>query len=210
MNRKERRAGIKIGKKNLTKWFALGLGGLLGLSHIGMIGMLSRKSNYPVVNLPTGPYTSYQVHAGKDGYSISYKANDPKVMRVERDVKRKGGFLGLGNNTTQVVEEYIVGGATHHGGPVSNTTTWIDPSAQGEGLSARTIECIKAAGGGENTGRLVGGSVAGLAAPSLSSVPVIGWVLAGAATMIGMDQGAEIGGSMATDLKGCEPEENIN
>jgi len=209
MNRKERRADTKKSKKNLTKWFALGLGGLLGLSHIGMIGMLSRKTNYPVVNLPTGPYTSYQVNAGKDGYSISYKANDPKVMTIEREVKRKAGFLGLGNNTTQVVEEYIVGGATHHGGPVSNTTTWIDPSAQGKGLSARTIECIKAAGGGENTGRLVGGSIGAAASPTLSGIPFVGWVLAGAATMIGMDQGAEIGGQMATDLKGCEPEENI-
>ena len=203
MNRKERRAESKKNKKNLTKWFALGLGGLLGLSHIGMIGMLSRKTNYPVVNLPTGPYTSYQVNAGKDGYSISYKANDPKVMRVERDIKRKGGFLGLGNNTTQVVEEYIVGGATHHGGPVSNTTTWIDPSAQGEGLSARTIECIKAAGGGENTGRLVGGSVGAAAGSSLSGVPFIGWVLTGAATMIGMDAGSDIGGSMAESYAGC-------
>ncbi len=210
MNRKERRAESKKSKKNLTKWFALGLGGLLGFSHIGMIGMLSRRSNLPVVNVPVGPYTSYEVNAGKDGYSISYKANDPKVMRVERDVKRKGGFLGLGNNTTKLVEEYIVGGATHHGGPVSNTTTWIDPSAQGEGLSAKTIECIKAAGGGENTGRLVGGSIGAAASPSLTGIPFVGWVLAGAATMIGMDQGAEIGGQMAQDLKGCEPEENIN
>ena len=30
---------------NLTKWFALGLGGVFGLSHIGMIGMISRKNN---------------------------------------------------------------------------------------------------------------------------------------------------------------------
>ena len=28
-------------KTNLTKWFALGVGGILGISHIGMIGMLS-------------------------------------------------------------------------------------------------------------------------------------------------------------------------
>ena len=124
-------------------------------------------------------------------------------MRVERDVKRKGGFLGLGNNTTQVVEEYTVGGATHHGGPVSNSTTWIDPSAQGKGLSARTIECIKAAGGGENTGRLVGASVAGAASPTLTGIPFVGWVLAGAATMIGMDQGADIGGTMARDFADC-------
>ena len=28
---------------NLSKWFALGLGGIFGLSHIGLIGMVSRK-----------------------------------------------------------------------------------------------------------------------------------------------------------------------
>ena len=39
----------------------------------------------------------------------------------------------------------------------------------------------------------------------LASVPIVGWVLAGAATMIGMEQGAEIGGQMAEDLsKECE------
>ena len=41
------------------KWFALGLGGLIGLSHIGMIGSLSnRESKLPSINLPVGPYTS--------------------------------------------------------------------------------------------------------------------------------------------------------
>ena len=40
------------------KWFALGLGGLIGLSHIGMIGSLSnRQSKLPTINLPVGPYT---------------------------------------------------------------------------------------------------------------------------------------------------------
>ena len=68
------------------KWFALGLGGLIGLSHIGMIGSLSnRQSKLPSINLPVGPYTSYEAEVGHNGYKISYKANDPKVMRVERD-----------------------------------------------------------------------------------------------------------------------------
>ena len=35
------------------KWFALSLGGLIGLSHIGMIGSLSnRESKLPSINLP--------------------------------------------------------------------------------------------------------------------------------------------------------------
>ena len=47
------------------KWFALGLGGLIGLSHIGMIGSLSnRQSKLPSINLPVGPYTSYEAEVG--------------------------------------------------------------------------------------------------------------------------------------------------
>ena len=30
---------------NWTKWFALSAGGLLGLSHIGMIGMIAKRGN---------------------------------------------------------------------------------------------------------------------------------------------------------------------
>ena len=44
-------------KVNLTKWFALGVGGLLGLSHIGMIGMISKKST-----LPKFRHTSNTIH----------------------------------------------------------------------------------------------------------------------------------------------------
>ena len=75
-------------KTSFTKWFAIGLGGLIGVSHIGMIGSLSnRESKLPSINVPVGPYTSYNAEVGRDGYKISYKANDPKVMLVERDVK---------------------------------------------------------------------------------------------------------------------------
>ena len=100
-------------KTNLTKWFALGVGGLFGLSHIGMIGMISRKDGLPKLDIPVGPYTSYVVQADKDGYKISYTANDPKTMHITKDIKKKGGFLGLANNTTQIVEEYVMDGKTN-------------------------------------------------------------------------------------------------
>ena len=80
-------------------------------------------------------------------------------------------------------------------------------------MSPQVIACIKKKGSGEGTGRLVGGGVgtAVVANTGLASVPIVGWVLAGAATMIGMDQGAEIGGQMAEDLaKECKDEANIN
>ena len=80
-------------------------------------------------------------------------------------------------------------------------------------MSPEMIACIKKKGGGEGTGRMVGGAAAAATVThtGIASVPIIGWVLAGAATMIGMDQGAEIGGNMAKDLsKDCEEvEEDI-
>ena len=191
------------------KWISIGtVGSLFALSHIGMIGMLARKSSFPQVNLPVTEYTSYSVRAGKDGYAINYRANDPLIMHVERDVKTKGGFLGLGNNTVKTKEQYTVGSKTHHGGPVSNHNTWIDPSAQGKKLSDKTIACIEARGGGKSTGKIVGGSIGAAAAPTLSGIPFVGWVLTGAATMMGMDAGSEIGGSMAETYAGCIDEEN--
>ena len=49
------------------KWFSLGLGALLGVSHIGMIGMIASRKTYPVIHPPViNPYTSYSVSANKD------------------------------------------------------------------------------------------------------------------------------------------------
>ena len=181
-----------------SKWLALGLGGIVGVSHIGMIGLLSnRESKLPSINVPVGPYTSYNAEVNRDGYKISYRANDPKVMRVERDVKKKGGFLGLANNTEKVVEQYTMDGSIHTK-PNNEIAEFFSNQ------NSRSEECIKAIGGAENTGRLVGSSVGASVAPSVASIPIIGWVAAGWVTMFSGNQGAEIGGGMAEDLnKNC-------
>ena len=184
---------------NWTKWSALGLGGLLGLSHVSMIVMLSTRSNHPQIKLPDGPYASYRMESGENGYRVEYRANDPKTLYTTKNVLTGDGLFKKGNRTT-FVQEYTMDGAVHHGGPVSNGRTWIDPSALGKGekkISAKTEECIEARGGGKQTGKIVGGSVGAAVAPSVSSIHFIGWVLAGAATMIGMDQGADLGADMA-------------
>ena len=179
----------------MKKWIGISLGALVGISHISMIGMLANRSKLPVVNVPVGPYTSYQVSATEKGYTINYRANDPKVMHVERDIKRKGGFLGLGNNTTRTTEEYTMEGSQHLGGTE-------DPK-----LSAKEIACIKAKGGGESTGAVVGSGLGAAVAPSVASIPIVGWVAAGWVTMFGARQGGDIGGIMAEDLaKACQDE----
>ena len=196
-----------------TKWAALGLGGLLGLSHLGMIGIIANRkpeSKFPQLNIPVSEYTSYDVEAGVDGYRIRYNANDPKTMITTKNVSGGGGLFSKGQST-EIYQEYTMDGAVHHDGPVSTRNAWIDPSAlTGEGekkLSAKTIECIKARGSGEGTGRMVGGSVGAAAGSGLSSIPFVGWVLAGAASMIGMNEGAEIGGSLAESFSDACVEE---
>jgi len=195
---------------NLTKWFALGLGGIFGLSHIGLIGMVSRKDSLPIISPPVGPYTSYKVSVTDEGYAISYKANDPKTAFITKDIKEKGGFLGLANEKTQITEEYFMDGETNQGGAVSNHRSWMNQSPgltqdqAKEITAAKSEECIKAIGSAEGTGRLVGTSVGAAAAPTLSSIPFVGWVAAGWVAMFGGNQGANIGGNMANDLnKNC-------
>jgi len=132
-------------------------------------------------------------------------------MHITTSIKEKAGFLGLSNNTKEIVEEYVMDGQTNQGGPVSNHRSWID---QPPGLTQQQAEeitslrkseaCIKAIGSAEGTGRLVGTSIGASAAPSLASIPFVGWVAAGWVAMFGGNQGAEIGGNMAEDLnKNC-------
>ena len=194
------------------KWISIGtIGSLFALSHIGMIGMLAqRESKFPKLNLPVNEYTSYSIEAGEKGYRINYRANDPLVMGVQKSVKKPGGFLGLRTATVQTQEQYTMDGARHHGGSVSTRSAWLDSTGDEtpgkSGVSDKTIACIKAEGGGEQTARMVGGAVGASVAPSLSGIPFVGWVLAGAATMIGMDTGADIGGDMAQSFADCDPD----
>ena len=199
---------------NNIKWISIGVvGSLFAVSHLGMIGYIAtkEKSKLPNINVAVGPYTSYKVSVSEEGYAISYKANDPKSMYITKDIKEKAGFLGLANNTTKVVEEYVMDGKINQGGPVSNHRSWIDQppgltQQQAEDITAarKSEACIKAIGSAKGTGRLVGTSIGASAAPTLSTIPFIGWVAAGWVAMFGGDKGADIGGGMAEDLnKNC-------
>ena len=198
----------------MIKWIGVGLGTILGISHIGMIGYIAtvnKEQGLPKLDIPVTPYTSYVVQANKDGYKLSYTANDPKTAFITKDIKEKGGFLGLANETTVITEEYFMDGQINQGGAVSNNRSWIDQKpglTQQEAADITTARkseaCIKAIGSAEGTGRLVGTSVGAAAAPTLSTIPFVGWVAAGWVAMFGGNQGADIGGSMAEDLnKNC-------
>ena len=200
---------------NKWKWISFGVvGSLFAVSHLGMIGYIATRTKeapLPSVDLPVGPYTSYKVSVSDEGYAISYKANDPKTAYITKDIKEKGGFLGLANNTTKIAEEYFMDGQTNQGGKVSNHRSWLDgkpgltAEQTAEIVAARQSEaCIKAIGSAEGTGRLVGTSIGATAAPTLSTIPFVGWVAAGWVAMFGGNQGAEIGGNMAEEMsKDC-------
>ena len=200
--------------KSPVKLFALGFGAIFALTQVGLVGMIARKSaeesRFPT--LPVGPYTSYRIKSNADGsYDMAYRANDPLVMSNVKDIQKRGGFLGTKKENIQTTEMYTMDGAIHHGGPVSSTSAWIDPSAQGKStkeqaaaISAKTIACIEAAGSGKGTGRMVGGAVGASAAPALSNIPFIGWVAAGFVTMFGADKGGDIGADLSTSYAGCD------
>jgi len=182
----------------MKKFIGYSLGTLIGLSHIGMIGMIARRESLPKINLPIGEYTSYHVQANKEGYSIQYRAHDPRVLVKSEHVDRPAGFLGLGKKKVEIHEQYYVAPSESKSG----------------GLDPKTIACIKKKGGGEGTGKMVGGALgtAAVTNTGLASVPIVGWVLAGAVTMMGMNQGEEIGGQMAQDFaEECdEVDEKLN
>ena len=176
------------------KWAALTVGTLFGVAHIGILGHLINKKDIPIINLPVGDYTSYSVEAGKDGYSIQYHSNDPKVMGVRKSLDKKNGFFGIGGTTDLITEEeYTMDGARHLGG------------VEGK-LTAKNLECIKAEGAGESTGRMVGASVGAGIAPIFTGIPYVGWLMSGWAVMLGQDTGADIGGEIATMMEDCEDE----
>ena len=180
-------------KKSLFKWFALGVGTLFGAAHIGVVGHLMNRTQVPIINLPVGDYTAYQVEAYEGGYRIQYRSNAPQVMGKDKVIVKKNGFFGIGGDTKIVQQEqYTMDGAAHlQGGELGK-------------LTAKKIECIKAEGGGENAGRMVGASVGAAAAPWFTTIPYVGWLAAGWVAMFAQDKGANIGGDVATMMKDCD------
>ena len=114
-------------KSSLLKKVAIGAGVVFAVSHIGLLGyVLNRETPEPVqqpptFNLPRGPYSSYRIKAGKDGYEIEYRADDPKVLSSERsldvDKTKKGWFGGSSEQRTEYRrDEYTRQGTRNMGG----------------------------------------------------------------------------------------------
>ena len=177
-------------------------GALFAISHLGLLGyLIDRKAeppSVPTINLPRGPYSSYTIEAGKDGYRIEYRADDPKVLESERSLdldKEKRGFFGGGTEQRQEYrrDQYTREGARNIGGATTD-----------EGKSAKDIECIVADAGARSQGAMAGSAIAaGVAAPALSSIPYVGWLAGGWALLLGQNIGSELGSQVGEVFNDC-------
>ena len=195
--------------KPYLKWTALSVGSVVAIAHIGVLGHLvgkqSERIEVPTINIPRGtPYSSYKIQAGKDGYTIEYKANDPKVLESEKSIdliknQDKKGFFG-GTKTFEDRNEYrrdqyTMEGVRNMGGA---------GTLAGEGKSAKDVECIVADAGARSQGAMAGSAItAGVVVPAVVNIPYIGWLAAGWATLLGQNVGSTVGSEVGQVFNDC-------
>lgn len=187
---------------NFFKWTALGVGGVVAVAHIGVLGHIinaTKVPEAPVINFPRGDYSSYKIKAGKEGYSVEYKANDPAVLNSERSLnldKNKKGFFGGNSNEKRTEyrrDEYTMDGTRNLGGAVD-----------GEGKSAKDIECIVADAGARSQGAMAGTSIAaGIGVPAVIGIPYVGWLAAGWVSLLGGKVGSTVGSTVGSVFNDC-------
>ena len=183
------------------KLCALSIGGVIAFAHIGALGHLIRSKGpqYPVINFPAGNYSSYKVEAGKEGYSIEYRANDPAILESQKSLsldKTKRGLFGGGNESRQEwrQDQYTMDGTRNLGGA----------TLDGEGKSVNDIECIVADAGARSQGAMAGTSIAaGVGVPAVIGIPYVGWLAAGWVSLLGGRLGSEAGSTVGAVFNDC-------
>ena len=192
--------------KPYLKWTAISVGSVIAIAHVGLLGYVVRQQperivEVPTINIPHGPYSSYRIEAGKEGYSIEYRANDPKVLESQRSLdldKSRSGFFG--GNSSEVRSEYrqdqyTMEGTRNMGGGE------IGELGKTGGVSA---ECIAADAGARSQGAMAGTSVAaGLVVPAVANIPYVGWLAGGWALLLGQKAGSEVGSQVGSVFNDC-------
>ena len=190
--------------KPYLKWTAISVGSIVAIAHIGVLGHLIRKQpdrvQVPTINIPSGtPYSSYKIEAGKDGYTIEYKANDPAILESQRSLsldKDKKGLFGGGteNRREWRRDQYTAEGVRNIGGA----------AVDGEGKSAEDVECIVADAGARSQGAMAGSAVAtGVLVPAVVNIPYVGWLAAGWAALLGQNIGSSAGSLVNAAISDC-------
>jgi len=174
-------------------WGVIALVSILGLSNLSLVNTLVShkfKRPYPNLNLPVGPYTSYSVVTTEKGYSIRYKANDPKVLARTKLVDEEKGLFKK-DSKLSLRETYTMNSESS------------SQQSEGSVMTDKDVACIKVEGSGNATGRVVGASLGVKAAPMVSNIPIVGWLAAGLVTMFAQDKASEIGGDIAKNYNDC-------
>ena len=191
--------------KPYLKWTAISLGSIVAIAHIGVLGHLVRREpdriQVPTINIPRGtPYSSYKIEAGKDGYTIEYKANDPAILESQRSLsldKDKKGLFGGGteNRREWRRDQYTAEGVRNIGGA---------STPDDEGKSAKDIECIVADAGARSQGAMAGSAIAaGVGAPAVMGIPYVGWLAAGWVNLLGNKIGSSAGSLVNSAISDC-------
>ncbi len=193
--------------KSPVKAIALTLGGIFAFAHIGLLGYVIHRpeqpkvTQVPTINIPRGtPYSSYKIEAGKDGYTIEYKANDPAILESQRSLdldKSSSGFFGGNRNEVRSEhrsDQFTMEGTRNMGGEIGE-------SGKIGGVSA---ECIAADAGARSQGAMAGTAIsAGIIVPAVSSIPYVGWLAGGWALLLGQKAGSELGSQVGTVFNDC-------
>ena len=188
-------------KSSPLKAVGIVVGGLFAVAHVGLLGYLMQetKPDYPVINFPSGDYSSYEVEATKDGYKIKYKANDPAILESDRSLELDKNKRGLFGATTEIRREFRRDQYTMDG------TRNIGGATTAEGKSpAKSEECIRADAGARSQGAMAGTAIsAGLVVPAVSSIPYVGWLAGGWALLLGQQAGETIGSEVGSAFNDC-------
>ena len=191
--------------KPYLKWTVISVGSIVAIAHIGVLGHLIKRQpdriQVPTINIPAGtPYSSYKIEAGKEGYTIEYRANDPKILESQRSLdlnKSQSGFFGgkkYEDRKEYRTDQYTMEGVRNMGGA----------SLPGEGKSAKDVECIVADAGARSQGAMAGSAItAGVVVPAVVNIPYIGWLAAGWATLLGQNVGSTVGSEVGQVFNDC-------
>ena len=188
---------------NKLKIAAISVGSLVALAHVGLLGYVfqekSKLPQVPTINIPNGPYSSYKIKAGKDGYEIEFRADDPKILESTRSLdldKEKRGIFGGGREQR---EEYRTDQYTREG--TRNLGGDIGELGKSGGASA---ECLVADAGARSQGAMAGSAIAaGVAVPAVASIPYVGWLAGGWALLLGQKIGSEAGSQVGGVFNDC-------
>ena len=198
----------KVGTPNKSpvKTIALTLGGLFALAHVGLLGYVIHRPEepkvpqVPTINIPRGDYSSYTIKAGKDGYEIEYRANDPKILQSDRSLdlqKSQSGFFGgkkYENRREYRSDQFTMEGTRNMGGATDD---------EGK-LSAKEAECLVADAGARSQGAMAGSAIAaGVAVPAVASIPYVGWLAGGWALLLGQKAGDSLGSTVGSVFNDC-------